>query len=161
MAHNQLPDLNGITRAADAIRPYLAPTPLLRSELLSRALEADIWLKYETMTPIASFKIRGALNAVINAQQAGTEGVVTSSTGNHGQGVAYAARELGMSADIFLPNPANQVKAQMIAAFGGRVHEIGDDFDIAKAASMEFADQHGYHFVNDGEAIDVMEGKGK
>ena len=160
MAHNQLPDLNGITRAADAIRPYLASTPLLRSELLSRALEADIWLKYETMTPIASFKIRGALNAVINAQQSGTEGVVTSSTGNHGQGVAYAARELGMSADIFLPNPANQVKAQMIAAFGGRVHEIGDDFDIAKAASMEFADQHGYHFVNDGEAIDVMEGAG-
>ncbi len=136
------------------------PTPLLRSELLSGAFEADIWLKYETMTPIASFKLRCALNAVINAQQSGTEGVVTSSTGNHGQGVAYAARLLGMSADIFLPNPANQVKAQMIAAFGGGVHEIGDDFDIAKAASMKFADQHGYHFVNDGEAIDVMEGAG-
>ncbi|MCP4391931.1 MAG: pyridoxal-phosphate dependent enzyme, partial [Gammaproteobacteria bacterium] len=139
MAHHQLPDLEGITRAVEAIRPYLAPTPLLRSELLSRALEADIWLKYETMTPIASFKIRGALNAVINAQRSGSEGVVTSSTGNHGQGVAYAARELGMSADIFLPRPANQVKAQMIEAFGGRVHEIGDDFDIAKAASIEFA----------------------
>ncbi len=138
----------------------LAPTPLLRSELLSRALEADIWLKYETMTPIASFKIRCALNAVINAQRSGSEGVVTSSTGNHDQGVAYAARELGVSADIFLPRPANQVKVQMIEAFGGRVHEIGDDFDIAKAASIEFADRHGYRFINDGERIDVMEGAG-
>lgn len=113
------------------IRPYLTPTPLLRSELLSRALEADIWLKYETRRSIAPFKIRGALNAVISAQQSGSEGVVTSSTGNHGQGVAYAARELGMSADIFLPTQANQVKAQMIVAFGGRMHEIGDDYDIA------------------------------
>ena len=154
------PDLNGIAKAADAIRPYLAPTPLLHSELLSRVLDADIWLKYETMTPIASFKIRGALNAAMQAKQAGASGLVTSSTGNHGQGVAYAARLLGMSADIFLPKPANPVKAQMIEAFGGRVHEFGDDFDIAKLASIEFADEQGHPFVNEGEAIDVMEGAG-
>ncbi|MFT5218964.1 MAG: threonine dehydratase [Planctomycetota bacterium] len=160
MANDQMPDLEGIICAAQAISPYLSPTPLLRSELLSRALEADVWLKYETMTPIASFKIRGALNAVINAKQAGAEGVVTSSTGNHGQGVAYAARELSLSADIFLPSPANQVKAKMIEAFGGRVHEHGDDFDVAKLAAIEFADRRGYRFINDGEATDVMEGAG-
>ena len=111
----------------------------MRSELLSRALDADIWLKYETATPIASFKIRGALNAAVNAKNAGTKGVVTSSTGNHGQGVAYAARLLGMTADIFLPRPANRVKAQMIEAFGGTVHEVGDNFELAKAASLEYA----------------------
>lgn len=160
MTNDQIPDLDGIIRAAEAIKPYLAPTPLLRSELLSRALEADVWLKYETMTPIASFKIRGALSAVINAQKAGVKGVVTSSTGNHGQGVAYAARELGLTADIFLPSPANPVKAKMIEAFGGRVHEHGDDFDIAKLAAIEFADRHGFLFINDGEATDVMEGAG-
>ncbi len=160
MTQKEQPDLDGITHAAETIKPYVAQTPLLRSELLSRALDADIWLKYETMTPIASFKIRGALNAAINAQLNGVSGVVTSSTGNHGQGVAYAARLLGMSADIFLPSPANPVKAQMIEAFGGRVHEVGDDFDIAKSAAIDFADDRGCQFINDGEAIDVMEGAG-
>ena len=160
MSDKQYPDLAGIEQAVEVIRPYLAETPLLRSELLSRALDADIWLKYEIATPIASFKIRGALNASVNAKNAGASGVVTSSTGNHGQGVAYAARLLGMTADIFLPCPANQVKAQMIEAFGGTVHEIGDNFELAKAASLEYASEHGHQFINDGEAIDVMEGAG-
>lgn len=160
MTQKTQPDLEGVARAAETIRPYLSPTPLLRSELLSRKLDADVWLKYETMTPIASFKIRGALNAAVNARQSGAGGVVTSSTGNHGQGVAYAARLLGMSADIFLPSPANAVKAQMIEAFGGQVHEVGDNFELAKAAAIEFSDEQGHLFINDGEAIDVMEGAG-
>ncbi len=155
-----VPTLQGIEQAILTIRPYLAQTPLIRSELLSRALDADIWLKYETVTPIASFKIRGALNAAILAHEQGVSGVVTSSTGNHGQGVAYAAQLLGMQADIFLPKPANPVKAQMIRAFGGTLHEIGDDFDIAKSAAMEFATQNNLTFINDGEDVAVMEGAG-
>jgi threonine dehydratase len=138
----------------------MQPTPLLRSELLSRALDADIWLKCETATPIASFKIRGALNAAYHARQTGVRGVVTSSTGNHGQGVAYAARLLGMKADIFLPDPANPVKAQMIQAFGATLHVIGDDFDIAKTSAIQFAQCHDLAFINDGEDIDMMEGAG-
>ncbi len=154
------PTLEGIEQAAITIRPFLDETPLVRSELLSTALGADIWLKYETVTPIASFKIRGALNAAIHAQKKGTKGLVTSSTGNHGQGVAYAARLLGMTSDIFLPNPANPVKAQMIQAFGGNLHEVGDDFDIAKTAAMAFAEENNLMFINDGEDIDVMQGAG-
>ena len=154
------PDIDGIVQAVETIRPYLAPTPLLRSELLSARLDADVWLKFETATPIASFKIRGALNAAIHAQRSGAQAVVTSSTGNHGQGVAYASRLLGMRAEIFLPQPANPVKAEMIKAFGGNLHEIGEDFDIAKTAALEYASEHDLKFINDGEAIDVMEGAG-
>ena len=160
MNEKRRPDLAGIRMAAETIRPYLEPTPLFRSELLSRALDADIWLKCETVTPIASFKIRGALNAVTHASISGIEGVVTSSTGNHGQGVAYAARLLGMHAEIFLPNPANPVKAEKIRAFGGNLHEIGDDFDLAKSSAMAFSESRGLAFVNDGEDVDVMEGAG-
>ena len=160
MNEKQQPDLDGIAGAVEIIRPFLAETPLLRSELLSRALDADIWLKYEVATPIASFKIRGALNAAVNARNAGAGGVVTSSTGNHGQGVAYAARLLGMSADIFLPSPANRIKAQMIEAFGGTVHEVGDNFELTKSAALEYAEQQSHLFINDGEAVDVMEGAG-
>jgi threonine dehydratase len=160
MTEKQVPDLQGIEKAIEKIRPYVAETPLVRSELLSRALEADVWLKNETVTPIASFKIRGALNAAIEADNASVRGIVTSSTGNHGQGVAYAARLLGMQADIFLPNPANPVKANMIRAFGAKLHEVGDDFDIAKSAAMEYASNSNLAFINDGEDVFVMEGAG-
>ena len=87
----RLPHLTGIERARIALRDYLPETPLVRSELLSRALAAEIWLKNETASPIASFKLRGALTALLRSREAGGPGeAVTSSTGNHGQGVAYA-----------------------------------------------------------------------
>lgn len=155
-----LPQLEGIEKAIQELRPYLPETPLVRSELLSSALDADIWLKNETVTPIASFKFRGALNAAVDAHRQGIKGLVTSSTGNHGQGVAYAARMLGMKSDIFLPKPANPVKAQMIEAFGGTVHEVGEDFDVAKYASLDFAAENNLTFINDGNDVLVMEGAG-
>lgn len=154
------PTLTGIREAQARIRPYLPETPLMRSDILSRALGADVWLKNETITPIASFKFRGALNAMVRAKANGVSGAVTSSTGNHGQGVAYAARVLDLSADIFLPSPANPIKATMIKAFGGSLHEIGEDIDEAKDAARQFADDHGGLFLDDGEDIDIMEGAG-
>ena len=160
MTNKTEPDLAGIEQAARTIRPYLKPTPLVRSELLSQALNADIWLKNETVTPIASFKLRGALNSAVDAHERGISGLVTSSTGNHGQGVAYAARLLDMKADIFLPNQSGQVKARMIEAFGGTVHEIGEDLDVSKYAAIEYARRHGLTFIDDGNDIRVMEGAG-
>ena len=154
------PTLSGIREALECVRAYLPATPLLRADILSRALDADVWLKNETVTPIASFKLRGALNAMVKAKTDGAGGAVTSSTGNHGQGVAYAARLLGLNADIFLPNPANPLKARMIQAFGGTVHEIGEDIDQAKDAAREFASDHGGAFIDDGEDVAVMEGAG-
>jgi len=154
------PTLQGIEQAAEVVRPYVGETPLVKSELLSEALTADVWVKNETVTPIASFKIRGALNAVKQAKSEGAEAVVTSSTGNHGQGVAYAARALGMQAFIFLPSPANPVKAAMIEAFGGLLHEVGDNFDLCKAAAQRFADDNDHVFIDDGEDRAVMEGAG-
>jgi threonine dehydratase len=140
------PTLTGIREAQVRLRPYLPETPLMHSDLLSRAL--------------ASFKFRGALNAMIVAQAEGAVGAVASSTGNHGQGVAYAARVLGVSADIFLPSPANPVKATMIRMFGGTVHETGDDIDEAKDAAREFAKTHERIFLDDGEDVGIMEGAG-
>ena len=152
--------LAGIRQAAVNLDTIVSNTPLVRSELLSRALDADVWLKNETVTPISSFKIRGAANAAILAREGGSEGLVTSSTGNHGQGVAYAGRLLGMPADIFLPNPANTLKAGMIRAFGGTVHEVGEDFDVAKVAALAYAAERGLSFVIDGEDVSVMDGAG-
>jgi threonine dehydratase len=156
-----LPTLAGIEDAEARLRPYLAETPLIRSELLSRALGAEIWLKNETVTPISSFKMRGALIDIIRKHETDKiEKACTSSTGNHGQGVAYAARLLGLKADIFLPAEANAVKVAMVKAFGGTLHMIGKDNNEAKEAAMAFAEKTGAHFVNDGESLDLMEGTG-
>jgi threonine dehydratase len=157
----RLPHQTGIERARAALRAHLPETPLIRSELLSRALAAEVWLKNETVSPIASFKLRGALTALLRAQDAGAAAeVVTSSTGNHGQGVAYAARVVGMPAHVFLPRAPNPVKRRMIEALGATIHEAGADIDEAKADAQRFAASRGRLFVDDGESLDVMEGAG-
>ncbi len=153
-----LPTISGIEQARRDIGPWIAESPLVRSELLSRALAADVWLKNETVGPIASFKLRGALTHMLRAT--GLTGAVTSSTGNHGQGVAYGARLLGVPAHIFLPARNNPLKRAMIKAFGATVHEVGDDIDAAKAAARTFAAERGFEFVDDGESLDMMEGAG-
>jgi threonine dehydratase len=157
----RLPHPSGIERAQAALRAHVPETPLVRSELLSRALAADVWLKNETVSPIASFKLRGALTALLRAREAGAaREAVTSSTGNHGQGVAYAARAVGSAAHIFLPHGANPVKRRMIEALGATIHEVGADIDEAKTAAQSFAAARGLLFVDDGESLDVMEGAG-
>jgi threonine dehydratase len=139
----------------------LAPTPLYRSEALSRAFDGDVWLKVETATPIASFKLRGALNHLLVARAEGAiASAVTSSTGNHGQGVAYAARLLGMKADIFLPDGCPLVKQTMIRLFGATLHVGGTDIDDAKERAREFCAKSGGEFVDDGESAPLIEGAG-
>jgi threonine dehydratase len=156
-----LPTPAGIERAHGALAPGVRDTPLVRSELLSRALDADVWLKNETVGPVASFKARGALTAVLRGRDRGAVGgAVTSSTGNHGQGVAYAARAVGWPAHIFLPEGANPVKRMMIEAFGAVVHTHGRDIDEAQEEAQAFAADEGLLFVDDGESPDLMEGAG-
>lgn len=156
-----LPSLAGIEEAEGRIRPHLPETPLVRSEILSRAMSAEVWLKLETVSPIASFKLRGALAAISRGREAmDISGVCTSSTGNHGQGAAYAAGLLGLEAEIFLPEGPNPVKQAKIEAFGGRIHAVGHDLDAAKAAAQGHAQANGALFVDDGESLDLMEGAG-
>ncbi len=155
------PTFDGVLRAVERLRPHMAPTPLYRSETLSRAFDADVWLKVETAAPIASFKLRGALNHLLVARAAGPiTSAVTSSTGNHGQGVAYAARLLGATADVFLPDGCPQVKRTMIRLFGATLHVGGTDIDETKERARAFCDEAGGTFVDDGESASLIEGVG-
>jgi threonine dehydratase len=157
----RLPEPRGIEAAGKLLRSWMPETPLVRSELLSRALDAEVWLKNETVSPMASFKWRGAMTAIYRARETSeVSGAVTSSTGNHGQGVAWAARSLGISSHIFLPENPNPVKRRMIEAFGGTVHLVGRDIDEAKDEAEEFAAAERMLFVDDGESPDMMEGAG-
>ena len=155
------PNSGGVLAAVRRLQPHMSPTPLYRSDSLSRGFDADVWLKVETATPIASFKLRGALNTLlINREFGEIRTAVTSSTGNHGQGVAYAARLLNSPADIFLPDGANPVKQAMIRLFGGRLHLGGRDIDEAKDRARVFCEQNGGTFVDDGESGTLIEGAG-
>lgn len=155
----RMPTLDGVLEARNRLATHLQPTPLTFSTGLSDLLGAEVWLKVETISPIASFKARGALNHILLALEAGTcSGAVTSSTGNHGQGVAYAAKLVGVSADIFLPFGSVEIKKRMIRLFGGTVHEVGLDIDDAKEHARRFAAEHNATFVDDGESVPMIEG---
>ncbi len=141
-----------IAAAAERLRPFAQSTPLVRSLLLG------VYVKNETVSPIASFKWRGALNAIL--RDGVTSGVVTSSTGNHGQGVAWAARVAGIPAHIFLPVGANPTKRAKIEMLGATIHDLGHDLDAAKELAISFARDEGFTFIDDGESEAVIEGAG-
>lgn len=146
-----------IRAAAERLAPYAPPTPLVRALLLSHDLGCDVFVKNETVSPVASFKWRGALNAILRERPAG---VVTSSTGNHGQGVAWAAGVAQIPAHVFLPEHPNPTKRAKIALLGATIHEIGHDLDAAKEVAIAFAKREGLAFIDDGESEAVIEGAG-
>lgn len=157
----RLPTLSSIRAAARRLKPYLPETPLVPSAALSNILGAETWIKVETVSPVASFKARGALNHLLQALAKDRyETAVTSSTGNHGQGVARAATLLGLEAEIFLPVGSVAVKKRMIELLGGTVHEIGRDIDAAKDHARQFAAARKAVFVDDGESLPMMDGAG-
>ena len=147
-----------VAAAAARLSRFAPPTPLVRALLLSRDLDCDLWVKNETVSPIASFKWRGALNDLL--REPNTRGVVTSSTGNHGQGVAWAAGVVGVPAHIFLPLGANPTKRAKIALLGATIHDGGYDLDAAKETAIAFAAEKGLRFIDDGESEGVIEGAG-
>jgi threonine dehydratase len=147
-----------IAAAAERLARYAPPTPVVRALLLSRDLGCELWIKNETVSPIASFKWRGALNAILRENH--VRGVVTSSTGNHGQGVAWAARVANVPAHVFLPLGANPTKRAKIELLGATIHDVGHDLDDAKAIALQFARDEGLHFIDDGESEGVIEGAG-
>jgi threonine dehydratase len=161
MADARIPTLAGIRDAAGLLSRPFADTPLFRSVQLSAALDAEVWLKLESANPIASFKARGATTAIGRAtRERGVRQIVTSSTGNHGQGVALACRLREIPCHIFMPVDPNPVKLAMITSLGATVHQRGADLDEAKALAIEFARAQHALFVDDGEDADVMEGAG-
>ncbi|MHC5063769.1 MAG: threonine ammonia-lyase [Planctomycetota bacterium] len=157
----KLPSLSGIRAAAERLTGSGLESPVLRSEGLSRRLQAQVYLKLETLSPVGSFKLRGALNALLQAKEAGDlRGAVTSSTGNHGLGVAWSSRQLGIPCHIFLQVDPNPLKRDRIASLGAEIHEVGRDLDEAKEAARAFAEEHDQSFVDDGESLGVIEGAG-
>jgi threonine dehydratase len=156
-----LPSASQVLAAAHRLRGVIARTPLLRSELLSNVVGADVFLKCEHQQRTGSFKVRGAYNALATLPpQARQRGIVASSAGNHGLGVAYAARLLGMRAKIFMPSTAPRVKRDGILALGAEVDETQPHYDAAHEAAVAYGESHALTFVNPCAGEPLLAGQG-
>ncbi len=138
-----------VLAAADRIRPLITRTPLVLSDTLSQLAGGNVYLKLENEQITGSFKLRGALNvlATLSPEQR-ARGVVASSAGNHGLGVAYAAKHYGAPATIYVPSTAPKVKQDGIRALGATIDTSQPDYDAAMAAAKKFAAETGRVFIN-------------
>ena len=151
-------------RAMAEMRALFPATPLLRNDHLSARHGADIWLKREDLSPVRSYKIRGAFNAMRKRLlvDAGTQGFVCASAGNHAQGVAFACRHFARRGVIFMPVTTPRQKIDKTQMFGGDAVEIrltGDTFDQALAAAQAFCAQEGAYFLSPFDDDNVIEGQ--
>jgi threonine dehydratase len=143
------PDLADVLAARQRIARYLGPTPLYRYPVLDELTGARLWVKHENHQPVGAFKVRGGVNLVsqLSAEER-QRGVVTASTGNHGQSVGYAANLFGVRAIVCVPEQANPVKVESMRALGAEVVFHGRDFDAAREYCEKLAAEHGYRYIH-------------
>ncbi|MEE3359030.1 MAG: threonine ammonia-lyase IlvA [Pseudomonadota bacterium] len=154
-------DFKDLAKAATReMRQVFPETPLLRNAHLSDMYGADIWLKREDLSPVRSYKLRGAFNAMRKRPDA--ELFVCASAGNHAQGVAYMCRHFGKSGVIFMPVTTPAQKIQKTRMFGGDAIEIrlvGDYFDDTLRSAQAYCKEAGGHFLSPFDDTDVIEGQ--
>lgn len=153
------PAIRDVMAARQVVARFMAPTPLHRYTALDELTGARIWVKHENHTPIGAFKLRGGLVFMEALSRAGAvTGVITASTGNHGQSIAYAARVFGLRAVIVVPEGANALKVDAIRDLEAEVVFHGRNFDEAKHHGRALAAQRGYHFISSGDEPDLIAG---
>ncbi|QQX61713.1 threonine ammonia-lyase, biosynthetic [Pseudomonas chlororaphis subsp. aurantiaca] len=136
-------------------------TPLQPAPALSAALGNQVLLKREDLQPTFSFKIRGAYNKLVQlSDEQKRRGVITASAGNHAQGVALAARELGIKATIVMPSTTPQLKVQGVSSRGAEAVLHGESFPFALAHALQLAERSGQTFVSPFDDPDVIAGQG-
>ncbi|SER02594.1 L-threonine ammonia-lyase [Azotobacter beijerinckii] len=136
-------------------------TPLQPARQLSERLGNQILLKREDLQPVFSFKIRGAYNKVAQLSEAElARGVVTASAGNHAQGVALAAKHLGIKAIIVMPRTTPEIKVQAVRARGAKAVLHGDAFPEALAHALKLVEEKGYTFIHPYDDPEVIAGQG-
>jgi threonine dehydratase len=144
----QPPTLNDIYDARQRVYPVVRPTALMRHPLLAQETGLDIFVKHENHNPTGAFKIRGGLNLIGSLPDADRRGVVTATTGNHGQSIALAARMAGVPCTIVVPLGNNPEKNAAMRAFGAELIEHGRDFDEARERVEELQHERALRYVH-------------
>jgi threonine dehydratase len=136
-------------------------TPLEQANTLSMRIGRNLWLKREDLQPTYSFKLRGAYNCIQQlSEEDRASGVVAASAGNHAQGVALSARQLGVNATIFMPCTTPEIKVRAVEALGANIELTGDDYDAACEQAIAFSHRNGAYFIHPFNNVDVIAGQG-
>ena len=155
------PSLRDIEASGPRVYAHMKATPLLRHALLEEWLGCEAWVKHENHNPTCAFKIRGGLNLV--AQLSADErrrGVVSASTGNHGQSMAFACRVHGVPCHVCVPIGSNPEKNASMRVLGADVVEYGRDFDEARERVEELAPREGWRYVHSANEPHLIAGVG-
>src|SRR5215510_14068805 len=143
------PDFTDILDAKRVIDRHLQPTPLHHYPRLSAELGFEVYIKHENHQPVGAFKVRGGINLI--SRLTGEErkaGVISASTGNHGQSVAYASRLFGVKAIVVVPERANPDKVAAMRSLGATVEVHGNDFDEARLWVEDQSRSRGYRYIH-------------
>jgi threonine dehydratase len=161
MATKTAPSLREIEEARARLEGLARVTPVYGSETLSRRVGREVWLKAENLQRTGSFKIRGAVNKIATLSEPEKRaGVVAASAGNHGQAVAWAAREEGAKATVFMPQDAPMAKVEPTKNYGAKAELVGAAFEESLAAALKYAEETSATFVHPYEDETVIAGQG-
>jgi threonine dehydratase len=153
------PTFADVLEARTRIAPHLPRTPLREYPPLSRLVGATVLVKHENHLPTGAFKVRGGVNLVSQLSPEERErGLVASSTGNHGQSIAFGARLFGVKATICVPENANPVKVAAMRDLGAEVVPNGVDFDEARELAEQLSLDHGFRYIHSGNEPHLIAG---
>ena len=156
-----IPSQQDVQQAFERVVSHVHQTPVLTSRLLDELSGASIFFKCENFQKMGAFKMRGAINAILQLPQADrAKGVVTHSSGNFAQAVSLAAKNLGISAHIVMPNNAPQVKKDAVISYGGIIYESEATIAARQTMASQIQDKTGATFLHPSNDIDVILGQG-
>ena len=155
----EIPSFSDVLAARRRIAPHLPRTPLFRYPQLDELVGTEVHVKHENHQPVGAFKVRGGVNLVAQLSDDERErGLIASSTGNHGQSLAFAGRLFGVTARICVPERANPVKIAAMESLGAELIVAGADFDDARENAERLAGEHGYRYVHSGDEPHLIAG---
>ena len=150
-----------IKNVAKKIKPYIHETPILTSTLLNEIVGCDIFFKCENFQKMGAFKMRGAMNAILNLSEGQKDkGVVTHSSGNFAQALSLAANKLGITAYIVMPSSAPKVKIDAVKGYGGEVTICLPTLKDRKTNAERISIENGATFIHPSNDLDVIKGQG-
>ena len=157
----QPPNLDDVRIAQPHVYASLKPTPLLRHPLLAERLGLDVWVKHENHNPTGAFKVRGGLNLMARlSSEDRVRGVISATTGNHGQSIAFAAARAGVPCTLVVPRQNNPTKNAMMRAWGATLIEHGRDFDEAREFVEAKCAAENLRYVHSANEPDLIAGVG-
>ena len=155
------PTLSDVIEARRRIAPYVVRTPLHHYRTLDELIGAEVYVKHENHQVLGAFKVRGALNVIsLLAAEEKEAGVIVASTGNFGQGIAYAAEVFGVEANVVVPVNANPDKVESMRQLGANLVFHGGDFDDSREHAERLAQEEGYRYIHSANDPTLIAGVG-